>query len=466
MKLVISVVFILLVTTTTQNQLRNAQQIEKRFGLALEAILGVGIRLQVLLDDPSVDSQRNFLVSPLSVTLLISQLMLGADEGFRAELYNLLSLPNNNDHKHSVINYYGNYANKTFKVPYAKLHSQMGNLLRELKRKDFTKTFTLNCSSGLFYNAQLKLLDSFRHNLHIYETEMQPLNFSTDPVTSQKVINSWAAEQTKGVIKTILPNALPQSTASIFTNAIYFKADWETPFSYELNMVAPFRTSPQKTVEVEYMQGHFENMFYADNAQLGCKVVKVPYKNDDVAMYFLLPNVQDGKEYNIRKFAESLKAKEILQVLSQLKKSKVALLMPKFKISYSLSILEPLQRYRVFEKLYGGQLRSAPQSGDPIDIIQTRVNLFNALNTTEKIEVELSEAAENQLLKVSNIFQQVSLSVDEKGTEAAAITASIIDYIGGTKSFRLDRPFAFILRHEITSAILFWGTVVDPTQVI
>lgn len=465
MKLVISVVFILLITTTTPNQLQNAPQIEKRFGIALEAILGVGIRLQVLLDDPSVDLQKNFLVSPLSVTLLISQLMLGADEGFRAELYNLLSLPHNNDHKHAVIKYYGNYGNKTFKVPYAKLHSQMGNLLRELKKKDFTKTFILNCTSGLFYNAQLKLLDNFQHNLHIYETEIQPLNFSTDPITSQKVINSWAAEQTKGVIKTILPLALPKSTASIFTNAIYFKADWEMPFSYELNMVAPFRTSLQKTVDVEYMQRIFENMFYADNPELGCKVVKVPYKNDDVAMYFILPNVQDGKEYNIRKFTENLKAKEILQLLSQLKKSKVALQVPKFKISNSLSILNPLQRYRVFEKLYKSQLKSA-QSGDPIDTIETRIDLFNALNTTEKMEIELSEATENQLLKVSNIFQEVSISVDEKGTEAAAVTASIIDYIGGTKSVRLDRPFAFIIRHEITSATLFWGTVVDPTQVV
>ncbi|KAK5645221.1 hypothetical protein RI129_006521 [Pyrocoelia pectoralis] len=465
MKLAVSVVFIFLITTTTQNQLRNVQQIERRFGVALEAILGVGIRLQVLLDDPSVDTQRNFLVSPLSITLLISQLMLGADEGFRAELYNLLSLPHNNDHKHAVIKYYGNYGNKTFKVPYAKLHSQMGNLLRELKKNDFTKTFTLNCSSGLFYNAELKLLDTFQHNLHIYETEIQALNFSTDPVTSQKVINSWAAEQTKGVIKTILPLALPKSTAAIFTNAVYFKADWEMPFSYELNMVAPFRTSLQKTVDVEYMQRVFENMYYADNPQLGCKVVKVPYKNDDVAMYFLLPNVQDGKEYNIRKFTENLKAKEILQLLSQLKRSKVALQVPKFKISNSLSILNPLQRYRVFQKLYRTQLKSA-QSGDPIDTIETRIDLFNALNTTEKMEIELSEATENQLLKVSNIFQEVSISVDEKGTEAAAITASIIDYIGGTKSVRLDRPFAFIIRHEITSATLFWGTVVDPTQVI
>ncbi|KAB0795270.1 hypothetical protein PPYR_12109 [Photinus pyralis] len=462
MRFATAIFCLLLVRATPQKTLPNVQQ---RFGVAIEAIFGVGIRLQVLLDDPSTESQRNFLVSPLSATLLLSQLMLGADQDFRIELHNLLSLPNNTDHNQAMIKYYGHHGNKTFKLPYAKLHSQMGNLIRELNKRDHTKSFVLNCSSGLFYNSQFKLLDNFKHNLHIYETALQPLNFSTDPTTSRRVINDWAAEQTRGVIKSILPATLPRTTAAIFSNAIYFKADWETPFSYELNTIAPFHTGPQQTVNVEYMQGIFDNLLYVESSELRCRIVRLPYKNDEVAMYFILPTPDDGKEYNIRKFTADLNPKDVIQLLAQMKKSKVALQVPKFKIVNNLSVLDPLQRYRVFERLYRNVLKTKAQGGDPVDIIQNRIDLYNALRTTEKVDIALNEAAE-QPVKISNIFQQVSLSVDEKGTEAAAISASVIDYIGGTKSFRLERPFSFLIEHEPTSVALFWGTLADPTQIM
>ena len=463
---ILAILFIQFTTTSLQNpaSINKINELRKQHGLALEAIFGLGIRLQVLLEDPSTISQSNFLVSPLSVTLLISQLMIGADANFKAELYSLLSLPNNNDHKHDIINYYGNYENTSFTVPYANFHTQLGNLLRKLETNNFLQSFTLNCSNGLFYNQDIKLLHTFAHNLRIYETEIKKLNFSTDPLASQRYINSWAAEHTNGIISNVFPSVLPRTTSAIFTNALYFKADWETPFSFELNMNGPFHISQQKTVEVEYMQRTFDSIPYADSQQMGCRIVQLPYKNNEVAMYFILPHVQGGKEYNIRKFAEKLKSKDLLLLIDQMKNAKVAFQLPKLKLANSLSILDPLQKYRVFEKIYGAQLKRNDQSKDPLEAVEKRIQLYNALSTTEKINIELGEAAENEVLKVSNIIQQVSLSVDEKGTEAAAITASIIDYIGGTKSFRLERPFAFIVRHELTTATLFWGTVSDPSQ--
>ena len=58
--------------------------------------------------------------------------------------------------------------------------------------------------------------------------------------------------------------------------------------------------------------------------------------------------------------------------------------------------------------------------------------------------------------------------VDEKGTEAAAASASTSTRAGGMAApfceLIADRPFLFFIRHEPTGAILFQGRVVDPSR--
>lgn len=72
-------------------------------------------------------------------------------------------------------------------------------------------------------------------------------------------------------------------------------------------------------------------------------------------------------------------------------------------------------------------------------------------------------ASPNSRFHVSDIIQQIALEVNESGTEAAAIAGSTVNYSGDVKNFFVNRPFLFFIRHEATGAILFWGTIVDPT---
>ena len=58
---------------------------------------------------------------------------------------------------------------------------------------------------------------------------------------------------------------------------------------------------------------------------------------------------------------------------------------------------------------------------------------------------------------------QAVLSVDEKGTEAAAVTTLEVMPMSMPESMTLDRPFlVFILEHS-TRSILFMGKISDPT---
>ena len=70
-------------------------------------------------------------------------------------------------------------------------------------------------------------------------------------------------------------------------------------------------------------------------------------------------------------------------------------------------------------------------------------------------------------LFISDVIHKAFVSVDEKGTEAAAATAVIVEQ-AVTKVARLpiipvvvDRPFIFLIRDEETGAILFVGSVVE-----
>ncbi|MBO7223301.1 MAG: hypothetical protein J6V70_04120, partial [Kiritimatiellae bacterium] len=68
-------------------------------------------------------------------------------------------------------------------------------------------------------------------------------------------------------------------------------------------------------------------------------------------------------------------------------------------------------------------------------------------------------------LSISDVFQNVSIRVDEKGTEAAAATGIMMMRAmlpPTAKPFVVNHPFAFVIREKSTNSILFMGTVCEP----
>jgi serpin B len=69
-------------------------------------------------------------------------------------------------------------------------------------------------------------------------------------------------------------------------------------------------------------------------------------------------------------------------------------------------------------------------------------------------------------LVIDEAYHQGFISVDEKGTEAAAATAVVITLTGaGTPlNITIDRPFIYLIRDMQTDAILFMGRVMNPEE--
>ena len=66
--------------------------------------------------------------------------------------------------------------------------------------------------------------------------------------------------------------------------------------------------------------------------------------------------------------------------------------------------------------------------------------------------------------KLSFVQHGMVLQVDETGTKAAAVTVVGAVLTSLPPSYRVDRPFIFLIRERFAGAILFAGVVRDPRQ--
>jgi serpin B len=74
----------------------------------------------------------------------------------------------------------------------------------------------------------------------------------------------------------------------------------------------------------------------------------------------------------------------------------------------------------------------------------------------------------NSPIWVSDILQKCFIKVNEKGTEAAVVTIARQEGCARYSSkpisidFIADHPFLFLIREDLSGAILFVGQVVNP----
>jgi len=161
------------------------------------------------------------------------------------------------------------------------------------------------------------------------------------------------------------------------------------------------------------------------------QILKMSYKGEDLSMLVLLP-----KENDLNSLEKKLSVESLDEWKNTLAKKQVNVYLPKFKLESSYSLVDNLT-----------------QMGMP--------TVFEAGNA------DLTGIYETPDLYVTGVFHKAFVSVDEKGTEAAAATGIVVGVtsVGPTPEiFRADHPFIFLIQDERTGSILFLGKVTDPTK--
>lgn len=252
--------------------------------------------------------------------------------------------------------------------------------------------------------------------------QVQQVDFDGDPGGSAAKINDWASRQTRGKIKQVI-QANP-ALRCVLANAIYFKGSWQTEFSQKLTRPAPFYPQAGSPIEVKMMQKR-DRLAYAELP--GLQALRLPYKGEQLAMTIFLPSTNS----NLRAFEEKFRSGGLQGLAFHRRDVNAAL--PKFKLEtdYNLEGILPSM----------GLKRAFSNSAD-----------FSKMS--------------RERLKVDKVNHKAVVEVDEKGTEAAAVTTITMVRTTSVRpqpvSFRADRPFFFQISHLSTGTPLFAGRIVRP----
>ncbi|MEU7864367.1 serpin family protein [Nonomuraea sp. NPDC049141] len=274
-------------------------------------------------------------------------------------------------------------------------------------------------ANGLFAQQGLSVKQPFLRTLAAqYGTGVRTVDFRENATA---VIDAWVEEQTAGRIKKLF-DQLDEATRLVIANAVYLKADWEHSFAegpHEEN--AAFTREDGSTVRTKLMRqtGEFR---YVSRA--GWQAVELPYAKSDLAMWVLLP-ARGGSP------GELMKPGRLAQVAAGLKPTAVTVSLPGWDFATDLDLEEPLRALGL-----GVLFDGADFSGIADDLF------------------------------LGQAVHRANISVDEWGTEAAAVTGLAFPTSGlaGTVTgFRADHAFAFAIMHRSTSTPLFIGHVSDPT---
>ncbi|XP_036419120.1 alpha-1-antitrypsin homolog [Colossoma macropomum] len=346
---------------------------------------------------------KNIFFSPLSISMALSMLALGAKGETHSQIFSTLG--------------YSALTPDQVNEGYEHLFHMLGHS---------EEAMLLEAGSAVAVREGFKPVDKFLKDAqHYYQGEAFSVDFSKPEVAVQEV-NKYIAKKTKDMITDMIKE-LDQDTMMMLINFIYFRGKWEEPFKTRRTKKDDFHVDENTKVTVDMMANTDFYKFYDDRNNFS-SIIIVPYKGS-TSMMIVLPD--EGKMQEVEKNID----KERLKYWSdKLQRSYVDLFMPKFSISSSFSLTDTLKEMGIVDAFSG--------------------------------TADFSGITEAKNLMVSKVLHKAVLKVDEKGTEAAAATTVemvLMSMPMRPVPLKLNRPFlAFIVDHS-TKSILFMGKITDPT---
>ena len=276
----------------------------------------------------------------------------------------------------------------------------------------------VSIANSIWYQNGYTLKENFIDiNNRYFNAEISPIDFTSPKATD--IINTWCSNKTNGMIDKI-EDKLPQNLVAMIVNALYFKGKWSNQFDASDTKRAPFYTT-QGEKEVDMMYQNYTFCAYSNESY---ESISLPYGNGAFSMTVILPRESIAStidQLNAEVFWNDLIAKQVPMNYD--------LYLPKFKLEYEIDLKDYIT-----------------EAG--MDIIYSPAADFSNMMSG---------------IHVSKVKQKAIIQTNEEGTEAAAVTSGMLLKTSLPPTFRVDRPFIFVISENTSSTILFIGKVEDPS---
>ena len=343
---------------------------------------------------------ENLFVSPMSVAMLSYMLANGAEGETYAEIVKAVGLE---------------------KFTTDQVNDYYSTMVAALLKAD--KSVSLSLANSIWAAYGLEVRKTFEKQMtQVYKADTYVVDFGKESTLKQ--VNDWCSTKTNGLIPKMFEEIDPQ-VRMILINALYFKGNWKVQFAKDYTAKGPFTTISGQQSEAEFMMATSDAFTGYQDGEV--TVVRMPYGNGAFLMEAIMPSGKDFKGFLASLTPERLARWDATTT------QKITLKYPKFKAAFDTDKqLVPIMQALGVQKAFTYAAEFGPISPEP--------------------------------LYVSEMRQKAFVSIDEEGTEAAAVTIAEMRKNGSVGEqitmMTFDRPFLYLIREKSTGAILFMGTKV------
>ena len=296
-------------------------------------------------------------------------------------------------------------------------------------------------SNAVWISDKAKVLPAYQNAIkESFETEI--FKGKLDSPEAIKQINDWVSKNTRGRIPSIIekdnkPSAL---TRLILLNALYFKSIWEEGYEFEKEGTKEedFTLLSTSKIKVQ-MMNQYSGMFkYYETPAM--QIIGIPYKNRATYLYIILPK----ETTNLPALEQTFTPANLALWLSQMKDEDAE----------RVAIPKILMQTRFF----ANETLKSMGAKAIFDTIKP-IHLLGIDNGTDS-------------LFVKNVIHKTFLEINEKGSEAAAVTEVELEKKSDEApppppkkfTFVANRPYMFFIAEDNLQTILFMGRVMNPLE--
>jgi serine protease inhibitor len=350
---------------------------------------------------------RNLAISPYSARVVLAMLWEGSTGETRKSMLETLRLDENP----------GNQSNH-----YERLGRPLG-FQSDAERRELEMLTANSLWSDDGFVLKQDYLNRVKEH---YLAEAQTLDFRASD--SARRVNGWAHEKTRGRIPTVV-DSLAEFSPLLAMNAVYFKGLWIQPFQAEKTREEEFTLLDGKKKLVPAMR-QSGNFGYAETG--GAQIVSLPYKGG-MSMRVVLP----PKNTPFPSFCAELTSNVGTSWTRAMGQRDGHIRLPRFRIETQADLSAPLKALGMSQ-------------------------VFDPARAT------LEGISDRKPLYLMGVMQKDFVEVNEKGTEAAAVTmlmcGAALNPPPPPPPFQMivNRPFVFAICDDLSGAVVFLAAVVDP----